>query len=163
MAPPQGPQRDEEAGSVPGTEEPQSQAQAWGLRWWRICLQCRRPDLDLSIRAVPWRRAWPCSALAWRIPQTEEPGGLQSTGSQRVGHDRVPFVFRSQAHGTDLISLNPNVISENPVIPYTEAPGIVSPIRRSCCPHRNTGFWCLPLKNAHSPQTLLATHPSRGS
>ena len=27
------------------------------------------------------------STLAWRIPWTEEPGGLQSTGSQRVGHD----------------------------------------------------------------------------
>ena len=27
------------------------------------------------------------SILAWRIPWTEEPGGLQSTGSQRVGHD----------------------------------------------------------------------------
>ena len=27
--------------------------------------------------------------LAWRIPWTEEPGGLQSTGSQRVGHDFV--------------------------------------------------------------------------
>ena len=28
-----------------------------------------------------------CSLLAWRIPWTEEPGRLQSTGSQRVGHD----------------------------------------------------------------------------
>ena len=27
------------------------------------------------------------SILAWRIPWTEEPGGPQSTGSQRVGHD----------------------------------------------------------------------------
>ena len=27
------------------------------------------------------------SILAWRIPWTEEPGGLQSTGSQRVRHD----------------------------------------------------------------------------
>ena len=27
------------------------------------------------------------STLAWRIPWTEEPGRLQSTGSQRVGHD----------------------------------------------------------------------------
>ena len=27
------------------------------------------------------------SILAWRIPWTEEPSGLQSTGSQRVGHD----------------------------------------------------------------------------
>ena len=26
------------------------------------------------------------STLAWKIPWTEEPGGLQSTGSQRVGH-----------------------------------------------------------------------------
>ena len=25
--------------------------------------------------------------LAWRIPWTEEPGGLQFTGSKRVGHD----------------------------------------------------------------------------
>ena len=28
-----------------------------------------------------------CSILAWRIPWTEEPGGLQSVGSQRVGYD----------------------------------------------------------------------------
>ena len=27
------------------------------------------------------------SVLAWRIPWTEKPGGLQSIGSQRVGHD----------------------------------------------------------------------------
>ena len=27
------------------------------------------------------------STLAWRIPWTEEPGGLQSVGSQRVRHD----------------------------------------------------------------------------
>ena len=27
------------------------------------------------------------SSLAWRIPWTEEPGGIQSMGWQRVGHD----------------------------------------------------------------------------
>ena len=27
------------------------------------------------------------SVLAWRIPGTEEPGGLLSMGSHRVGHD----------------------------------------------------------------------------
>ena len=27
------------------------------------------------------------SILAWKIPWMEEPGGLQSMGSQRVGHD----------------------------------------------------------------------------
>ena len=25
--------------------------------------------------------------LGWKIPETEKPGGLQSMGSQRVGHD----------------------------------------------------------------------------
>ena len=29
------------------------------------------------------------SILAWEIPWTEEPGGLQSMGSQRVGHNLV--------------------------------------------------------------------------
>ena len=33
------------------------------------------------------------SILAWRIPWTEEPGGLQSIGLQRVGHDWVTFTF----------------------------------------------------------------------
>ena len=28
------------------------------------------------------------SILAWRIPRTEEPGGLQAMGLQKVGHDR---------------------------------------------------------------------------
>ena len=37
------------------------------------------------------------STLAWRIPWTEEPGGLQSMGSQRIRHDRSNL-----AH-TDLI------------------------------------------------------------
>jgi len=31
--------------------------------------------------------ASPSSILAWRIPWTEEPGGLQSMGLQRVRHD----------------------------------------------------------------------------
>ena len=39
------------------------------------------------------------NTLAWRIPWTEEPGGLQSKGLQRVGHNlatkqqEVPFYF----------------------------------------------------------------------
>ena len=32
------------------------------------------------------------STLAWQIPWTEEPGGLQSMGSRRVGHDGATFL-----------------------------------------------------------------------
>ena len=35
--------------------------------------------------------------LVWRIPWTEEPGGLQFMGSQRVGHGRATnnFIFQN--------------------------------------------------------------------
>jgi len=33
------------------------------------------------------------SLLAWRIPWTREPGGLQSIGLQRVRHDRATNTF----------------------------------------------------------------------
>ena len=35
------------------------------------------------------------SVLAWRIPWTKKPGGLQSMGSQRVGRDSVTNTFIS--------------------------------------------------------------------
>ena len=38
------------------------------------------------------------STLAWRIPWTEEPGGLQSAGSQRVGHDWATSLTHSLTH-----------------------------------------------------------------
>ena len=37
------------------------------------------------------------SILAWRIPQTEEPGGLQSVGSHRIGHNCTPASSRPEA------------------------------------------------------------------
>ena len=37
------------------------------------------------------------SILAWRIPWTEEPGGLRPMGSQRVGHDRATDTVVCQA------------------------------------------------------------------
>ena len=48
---------------------------------------------ETQIRSLGWEdplekgMATHSSILAWRIPWTEEPGGLQFTGSQRVGHD----------------------------------------------------------------------------
>ena len=39
------------------------------------------------------------SILAWRIPWTEEPGGLQSMGSQRVRHNLATKTTAMQALG----------------------------------------------------------------
>ena len=51
--------------------------------------QCRRRRLDSRVRKIAWRRkmAIHSSILAWKIPWTEEPGRLQSMGSQRVRHN----------------------------------------------------------------------------
>ena len=51
------------------------------------------------------------SIFAWRIPWTEEPGGLQSIGSQRVRHDWVT----KHTHNTHLILI---VVGDSlPVVP----------------------------------------------
>ena len=52
-------------------------------------LQCGRPGFDSLGQEDPLeeRMATHSSILAWRIPRTEEPGGLQSMGSQRAGHE----------------------------------------------------------------------------
>ena len=43
--------------------------------------------------ALEKRMATHSNILAWRIPGTEEPGGLQSMGLQRVGHDWMTDTF----------------------------------------------------------------------
>ena len=54
---------------------------------------CQRRRHRRHIRALAWidpleeEMATHSRILAWRIPWTEEPGGLQSMGSQRVRHD----------------------------------------------------------------------------
>ena len=47
-----------------------------------------------SVRSPEVSMATHSSILAWKIPWTEEPGRLQSIGSQRVGHDGA----HTQAH-----------------------------------------------------------------
>ena len=50
----------------------------------------KRGGFDPWVRRISWRRKWQpthSSTLAWKIPWMEEPDGLQSMGSQRVGHD----------------------------------------------------------------------------
>ena len=42
--------------------------------------QCKRRKFNPWIGKVPWTRKWQILILAWSIPWTEEPGGLQSMG-----------------------------------------------------------------------------------
>ena len=41
------------------------------------------------------------SILAWRIPRREEPGRIQSVGSQRVGHDWATENYVEPKHQSD--------------------------------------------------------------
>ena len=53
------------------------------------CKRCRRHGFNPWVRKIPFKGTWQPtpSILAWRISWTEEPGRLQSMGSQRVRHD----------------------------------------------------------------------------
>ena len=46
----------------------------------------RDNDSNPWVRKIPWRRKWQPTPVAWRIPWTEEPGGLPFLGSERVVH-----------------------------------------------------------------------------
>ena len=56
-------------------------------------LKCMPPMRETQVQSLgqedPLEKdiATHSSVLAWKIPWTEEPGGLQSMGSQRVRHD----------------------------------------------------------------------------
>ena len=60
-------------------------------RWLRIHL----PAQETWVQSLGWEdlleqeMANHSSTLAWETPWTEEPGGLQSTGLRRVGHNLV--------------------------------------------------------------------------
>ena len=67
------------------------------LQWQRMHL----PKQEMQVWSLDWEdpleketATW-SSILAWEIPWTEEPGGLQSMGSQRVGHNWETNTFTS--------------------------------------------------------------------
>ena len=60
------------------------------------------------------------SALTWKIPWTEEPGGLQSMGSLRVGHDWATSLFTFTALEKEMAT-HPSVLAWR--IPGTEESG----------------------------------------
>ena len=58
--------------------------------WWAAVHRVAKSQTQrkrLSMHALEKEMATHSSVLAWRIPGTEEPGGLPSMGSHRVGHD----------------------------------------------------------------------------
>ena len=78
---------------------------SWGPRYWKDALGgykdfCGGSDgkesacnVETQVRPLGWQdplekaMASYSSILSWRIPWTEKPGELQSTGSQRLRHD----------------------------------------------------------------------------
>ena len=63
--------------------------------------QCRRRRFNpFPAGKILWRRAWQPTPvfLAWRIPWTEELGGLQTTGSQRSEHNWATKTFMFLLH-----------------------------------------------------------------
>ena len=62
------------------------------------------------------------STLAWKIPWTEEPGRLQSMGSQRVGHLVSDFTFTFHFHALEKkLATHSSVLAWR--IPGTAEPG----------------------------------------
>ena len=69
------------------------------IRWWASLVAQRGKRLPAMQETHIWslgredrlekEMATHSSTLAWKIPWTEKPSGLQSMGSQRVGHDWV--------------------------------------------------------------------------
>ena len=55
--------------------------------------------LHFHFHALEKEMATHSSILAWRIPGTGEPGGLQSMGSHRVGHDLSDLAPAAAAGG----------------------------------------------------------------
>ena len=75
---------------------PHSSTLAWKIHGRRSLVGCGpwgREESDTTERlhfhfhALEKEMATHSRVLAWRIPGTGEPGGLQSMGSHRVGHD----------------------------------------------------------------------------
>ena len=74
-----------------------------GLPTWfsgkESACQCRSCGFDPWVRKIPWRRKWQPTPvfLPGESPWTEEPGGLQSMGSQRAGHNWVHMPPHAEA------------------------------------------------------------------
>ena len=64
--------------------------------FWRRCWENMLMDLMVEKAMAPHS-----STFAWKIPWMEEPGGLQSMGSLRVGHDWATSLSLFHFHALD--------------------------------------------------------------
>ena len=61
---------------------------SWVALWQRSCLPTQKMQVQLWVGKTPREGdAKPPQYSSWRIPWTEEPGGLWSMGQERAGHD----------------------------------------------------------------------------
>ena len=69
---------------------------------------------DPWVGIIPWRRPWQPSPtfLPGESPWTEEHGGLQSMGSQRIEHDWASKHNTAQAHVYIFVFLSQNICTE---------------------------------------------------
>ena len=84
------------------------------------------------------------SILAWRIPWTEEPGGLLSMGSQRVGHDWATSL--SLFNITCRASLLAQMVKNLPAMPETLvwSLGQEDPLEEGKVTHSSILAWRIP-------------------
>ena len=70
-----------------------------GAVWW-ICMQCRRHGFSPWVWRVPMEEDMVIHSciFARKIPWTEEPGGQQSMGLKRVGHNWAYMCMCARAH-----------------------------------------------------------------
>ena len=80
-------------GIIPWTEKPEElqsmgsqKNRTWLNNWARMHVKYLMSFLEYCTVMLEKTMAPHSSTLAWKIPWTEEPGRLQSTGSLRVGH-----------------------------------------------------------------------------
>ena len=85
-------------GSIPGLERSPREGKGYPLQysWASLVAQLvKNPPAmwETWVQSLGWKdplekgTATHSSNLAWEIPWTEEPGGLQSMGSKRIGHN----------------------------------------------------------------------------
>ena len=124
----------------------------------RNCLQCRRPWFNPWAENTPLEKgvATHSGVLAWRMPWSEEPGELQSMGSQRVRHNSPNQMccLVLLSHSVLADSLQPHGLQHASLPCPSPPPRVCS----NSCPF---SWWCHPIiPSSVSPLFLPSIFPS---